>query len=53
VWNDLSIAYTSQVKKNLKIDLLYLQYKNFYIKESESVDEMLTRFTKITNGLLP
>ena len=51
-WNDVIITHegTSQVKRS-KIDLLHSQYKNFYMNESESIDEMLTQFTKITNGL--
>ena len=52
VWNDLVITYegTSQVKCS-KIDLLHSQYENFYMLENESIDEILTRFTKITNAL--
>ena len=52
VWNDLIITHegTSQVKRS-KIDLLCSQYENFYMLENESIDEMLTRFIKITNGL--
>ena len=34
-----------------KIDLLRSQYENYYMLENESIDEMLTRFTKITNAL--
>jgi len=41
---------TFQVKRS-KIDLLRSQYENFYMLDSESIDEMLTRFTKITNRL--
>ena len=37
--------------KKSKIDLLRSKYENFYMLENESIDEMLTRFTKITNGL--
>jgi len=52
VWNDLIITHddTSQVKRS-KIDLLCSQYEIFYMSESEFIDEMLTRFTKITNRL--
>jgi len=52
VWNDLIITHegTSQVKRS-KIDLLRSQYENFYMLENESIDEMLSRFTKITNRL--
>jgi len=51
VWNDLIVIHegTSQVK-NSKIDLLRSQYENFYMLESESIDEMLTWFIKITDG---
>jgi len=50
--NDLIVMHegTSQVKRS-KIDLLHSQYKNFYMFDSESIKEMLTRFMKITNGL--
>ena len=52
VWNYLIITHegTSQVKRS-KLDLLCSQYKNFYMLENESIDKMLTQFTKITNGL--
>ena len=52
VWNVLIITHegTSQVKRS-KIDLLNSQYENFYMLENETIDEMLTRFTKITNTL--
>jgi len=52
VWNDLIITHEgpSQVKRS-KVDLLHCQYENFYILENESIDKMLTQFTKITNGL--
>ena len=53
IWNDLIITHegTSQVQR-FKVDLLRSQYENFYMLENESIDEMLTRFTKITNGYL-
>jgi len=52
VWNALIITHegTSQVKRS-KVVLLRSQYENFYMLENESIDEMLTRFTKIANGL--
>jgi len=31
--------------------LLHSQYENFYMLDNDSIDEMLARFTKITNGL--
>ena len=50
VWNDLIITHEgiSQVRRS-KIDLLHSQYENFYTLDSEIIDEMLTRFMKITN----
>jgi len=42
---------TSQVKR-AKIDLLRFQYENFCINNSESIDDMITRFAKITNDLV-
>jgi len=52
VWNDLIITHegASQVKRS-KIELLHSQYENFYMFDNESIDEMLTRFMKITNRL--
>jgi len=52
VWNDLIITYEgmSQVKRS-KLDLLRSQYENFYMLENECINEMRTRFTKITNGI--
>ena len=52
VWNDLIITHEgiSQVKRS-KIDLLCSQYENFYMLNNESIGEMLTHFTKITNDL--
>jgi len=31
--------------------LLRSQYENFTIYDNDSIDDMVTRFTKITNGL--
>ena len=39
---------TSQVKRD-KIDLLHSQYENFTMHKNESIDDMVTKFTKITN----
>ena len=49
VWNVLIVTHegTSQVKRS-KIDLLRSQYENFYMLDNEGIDDMLTRFTKIT-----
>jgi len=43
---------TFEVKRS-KINLLHFQYVNVYMLDSDSIDEMLTRFTKITIGLEP
>jgi len=32
--------------------LLTSQYKNFKMHDNEAIDDMLTRFSKITNGLI-
>ena len=52
IWSHLVVTHegTSQVKR-AKIDLLCSQYKNFTIHENESIDHMITKFTKIVNGL--
>ena len=41
---------TSQVKRT-KIELLRSQYENFNMNENEIIDNMIIRFTKITNEL--
>jgi len=52
IWSHLLITHegTSQVKR-AKIDLLRSQYENFTMHENDSIDDMVTRFTKITNDL--
>jgi len=54
VWNDLIITHegTSQVKRS-KIDLLRSQYENFYMLDNETIDDLLTHFTKILMDCLP
>jgi len=34
-----------------KIDLLRSQYENFTMHENDIIDDMITKFTKITNSL--
>ena len=52
IWQHLLVAHegTSQVKR-AKIDLLHSQYECFKMQENESIDDMITKFTKITNAL--
>jgi len=52
IWTHLVVTHegTSQVKR-AKIDLLHFQYKNFTMHENDTLDDMVTRFTKIINGL--
>jgi len=52
IWSHLVVTHegTSQVKK-ATIDLLRSQYEIFYMNENESIYNMITRFTKISNGL--
>jgi len=51
IWTHLVVTHegTSQVKRG-KIDLLRSQYENFTMHENYTIDDMVTRFTKITNG---
>jgi len=53
IWSHLVVTYegTSQVKR-VKIDLLRSQYENFIMHENNSIDDIVTRFTKITTILL-
>ena len=48
--DDLTHEGTSQVKRS-KIDLLRSQYENFFMLDNESINEMLTHFIRIPNGL--
>jgi len=52
IWQHFFVTHegTSQVKR-AKIDLLRSQYENFKMHENKSIDDMITKFTKITNGL--
>jgi len=52
IWNNHVVTHegTSQVKR-VKIDLLRSQYENFNMNDNEIIDDMIIRFTKITNGL--
>ena len=52
IWQHLLVTHegTSQVKR-AKVDLLRSQYESFKIQENESINDMITKFTKIINAL--
>lgn len=52
IWDTLQVAHegTPQVKRS-RGTLLYSQYENFTMKEGETIQEMYTRFTTLTNEL--
>ncbi|XP_070047125.1 uncharacterized protein [Nicotiana tomentosiformis] len=52
IWDTLQVAHegTPQVKRS-RGTLLYSQYGNFTMKEGETIQEMYTRFTTLTNEL--
>ncbi|XP_070034903.1 uncharacterized protein [Nicotiana tomentosiformis] len=52
IWDTLQVAHegTAQVKRSVGT-LLYSQYENFSIKEGDTIQEMYTRFTTLTNEL--
>jgi len=52
IWSHLVVTHEgiSQVKR-AKINLLCSQYENFTMHENDSIGDMVTKFTKITNGL--
>ena len=52
IWRLLEITHegTNQVKES-KINLLVHNYELFSMKETETIVEMITRFTDIVNGL--
>ena len=51
IWTHLVVTHegTSQAKR-AKIDLLRSQYENFTMHDNDTIDDMVTRFTRITNG---
>ncbi|XP_070002408.1 uncharacterized protein [Nicotiana sylvestris] len=53
IWDTLQVAHegTPQVKRS-RGTLLDSQYANFSMKEGESIQEMYTRFTTLTNDLI-
>ena len=53
IWDLLEVTNerTSEVKRS-KIDLLMSKYERFIMEPRESIQEMFTRFTNITNELL-
>jgi len=52
IWTHLVVTHEgmSQVKR-AKIDLLRFQYKNFTMHGNDTIDDIVIRYTKITNGL--
>ncbi|XP_070013139.1 uncharacterized protein [Nicotiana sylvestris] len=52
IWDTLQVAHEviPQVKRS-RGTLLYSQYENFTMKEGETIQEMYTRFTTLTNEL--
>ena len=52
IWKLLEITHegTNQVKES-KINLLVHNHKLFFMKDNETIIEMITRFTDIVNGI--
>ncbi|XP_070034239.1 uncharacterized protein [Nicotiana tomentosiformis] len=52
IWDTLQVVHkgTPQVKRS-RGTILYSQYDNFTIKEGETIQDMYTRFTTLTNEL--
>ncbi|MQM22321.1 hypothetical protein Taro_055372 [Colocasia esculenta] len=52
MWEKLRITYegTNKVKET-RIDILVAQYERFQMQSGESITQMFSRFTDITNGL--
>ncbi|MQL72657.1 hypothetical protein Taro_004976 [Colocasia esculenta] len=52
MWEKLRITYecTNKVKET-KIDILVTQYERFQMQSGETITQMFSRFTDITNGL--
>ncbi|MQM06066.1 hypothetical protein Taro_038887 [Colocasia esculenta] len=52
MWEKLRITYegTNKVKET-RIDILVIQYERFQMQSGETITQMFSRFTEITNGL--
>ena len=52
IWSRLVVIHegTSHFKR-VGIDLLHFQYENFAMNDEGSINDMITKFTKITNSL--
>ncbi|MQM12424.1 hypothetical protein Taro_045342 [Colocasia esculenta] len=52
MWEKLRITYEGTDKvKEIRIDILVAQYERFQMQPGESITQMYSRFTDITNGL--
>ncbi|MQL97040.1 hypothetical protein Taro_029724 [Colocasia esculenta] len=52
MWEKLRITYEGTDKvKETRIDILVTQYERFQMQPGESITQMFSRFTDITNGL--
>ncbi|XP_070025539.1 uncharacterized protein [Nicotiana sylvestris] len=52
IWDTLQVAHEGAPQlKGSRGTLLYSQYENFIMKEGETIQEMYTRFTTLTNEL--
>ncbi|MQM19043.1 hypothetical protein Taro_052041 [Colocasia esculenta] len=52
MWEKLRITYEGTDKvKEIRIDILVTQYERFQMQSGESITQMFSRFTDITNGL--
>jgi len=52
IWTHLVLTHEGMSQVNrAKIDLLCSQYESFTMHENDTIDDMVTKFTKITTGL--
>ncbi|MQM03353.1 hypothetical protein Taro_036132 [Colocasia esculenta] len=52
MWEKLRITYEGTYKvRETRIDILVAQYEKFQMQQGESITQMYSRFTDITNGL--
>ncbi|MQL73427.1 hypothetical protein Taro_005777 [Colocasia esculenta] len=52
MWEKIRITYEGSDKvKETRIDILVTQYERFQIQSGETITQMFSRFTDITNGL--
>jgi len=51
IWNNLVVIHDGASQVKMANDFLHSQYEKFNMNENESIDDMIIKSIKITNGL--